>query len=332
MQIFKLKGGRCQMKPQIRVGALSRKFTVPNRVVQLGKDIIRDRYLLLLMLPVIAYYIIFHYVPMYGVTIAFKNFSAAKGILGSPWAGFKWFEQFFRSIYFSRIVRNTVLINVYGLLWGFPVPIIFALFLNELKDGVFRRSVQTISYLPHFISVVVVVGMIVNFLSPLDGIVNVALKAIGHEAINFMSEAKWFRTIYISSGIWQGFGWNSIIYLAAITSIDPTLYEAAEIDGASRLRKVWHITIPGILPTVIILLILNLGNIMSVGYEKIILMYSPATYETADVISTYVYRRGILNAEYSFGAAVGLFNSVINFLLIILVNRISKKITDIALW
>lgn len=299
---------------------------------QFKKDVARDKYLLLLILPVLIYYIIFHYIPMYGVIIAFKNFSASKGIIGSSWAGFKWFKQFFKSIYFGRVVRNTILINIYSLLWGFPIPIIFALLLNELNDGLFKRAVQTISYLPHFISVVVIAGMIVNFLSPSSGVVNMTLKALGRESINFLSEPDWFRTIYVSSGIWQGFGWNSIIYLAAISSIDPSLYEAAVIDGANRWDQMKYVTLPGIAPTIIILLILNLGRIMSLGFEKIILLYTPATYETADVISTYVYRRGLLNAEYSFGAAVGLFNSIINFILIITVNKISNKVTETSLW
>lgn len=296
------------------------------------KYVKRDKYLLLLILPVVIYYVVFSYIPMYGVIIAFKDFSPGKGILGSPWAGLKWFEEYFKSIYFTRTLRNTILISVYNLIWGFPVPIIFALLLNELKDGVFKRTVQTISYLPHFISVVVVVGMMVNFLSPTDGLINLLIKRLGGQPIAFMSDPKWFRTLYVGSGIWQEFGWNSIIYLAALSSLDPQLYEAARIDGANRWQQVWHITIPGIMPTAIILLILSIGGLLSVGFEKIILMYSPATYETADVISTYVYRRGILNSQYSFGAAVGLFNSVISFILLYFANGISKRVTEVALW
>jgi len=196
----------------------------------------------------------------------------------------------------------------------------------------FKRSIQTISYLPHFISLVVVVGMMVNFLSPVDGIVNMFLKSIGKEPINFMGDPRWFRFLYISSGIWQEFGWSSIIYLAALSAIDPTLYDAAKVDGANRWQQMLNITLPGIMPTIIILLILNVGHLLSVGFEKIILMYQPMTYEVADVISTYVYRRGVLGADYSFAAAVGLFNSIINFMLLVTFNRISKRLTEISLW
>ncbi len=292
----------------------------------------RDKYLWLLVLPGIIWYAIFAYAPMYGLVIAFKDFSPFKGIWGSPWVGIKWFKDFFSSHYFWRLIRNTLLINVYGLLWGFPAPIIFALLLNELQHEGFKKFSQTVSYLPHFISTVVIVGIVMDFLSPSTGLINRMIRALGGETIHFMIEPGWFRTIYIASGIWQGIGWNSIIYLAAISGIDQELYEAATVDGASRLRKMWHITIPGILPTVVILLILNLGSLLSVGYEKIILMYNPRTYETADVISTYVYRRGIGDAEYSFATAVGLFQNIINFIMIATFNQISKKVSEISLW
>ncbi len=296
------------------------------------KIINRDKYLILMLIPVIVYYIIFHYIPMYGVTIAFKDFSISRGILGSQWVGLRWFNDFFSSYYFSRLIRNTFLMSFYGLLWGFPVPIIFALLLNELKDGAFKRTVQTVSYLPHFISVVIIVGMMVNFLSPSDGIVNIYLKNIGRDPINFLGNSNWFRTLYIGSGIWQSFGFSSIIYLAALSNIDPQLYDAGKIDGCNRWSQMIHITLPGLTPTIGILLILSLGSMMSVGFEKIILMYSPMTYETADVISTFTYRRGILNADYSYGAAVGFFNSVINCTLLVIFNYVSKRISDISLW
>lgn len=291
-----------------------------------------DRALLLIILPVIAYFIIFHYVPMYGALIAFKRFVPGQGILGAQWVGFRYFEQFFNSIFFVRLVRNTFLINFYGLVIGFPIPIIFALMLNELKDGRFKKTVQTISYLPHFISVVVIVGMIVNFFSIQDGVVNIMIKALGGSPINFMTDPKYFRSLYVGSGIWQGFGWGSIIYLAALSGIDPQMYEASQIDGASRWKQLLHITLPGIMPTVIIMLILSVGSMMSIGFEKIILMYNPSTYEVSDVISSYTYRRGILNADYSFGAAVGLFNSVVNFVLLISVNIFCKKTAKLSLW
>ncbi|MFY9176205.1 MAG: ABC transporter permease subunit, partial [Caldicoprobacterales bacterium] len=260
------------------------------------------------------------------------DFSPGDSILFSKWVGLKWFREFFRSVYFGRLISNTFILSGLSLIFSFPVPIIFALLLNEVKRKHLKRVVQTVSYLPHFISLVVMVGIMSNFLSPSDGIINNFLRRLGMEPINFMGEPAWFRPLYIGSGIWQSFGWNSIIYMAALTSIDPQLYEAARIDGCNRWQEMRHITIPGLMPTAIMLLILALGNLMNVGFEKIILMYSPATYNVADVISTYVYRRGILSAQYSFGAAVGLFNSIINFILLITVNKISRRYTQIGLW
>jgi putative aldouronate transport system permease protein len=297
----------------------------------LFKHISRDKYLILLLVPALVYYIVFCYAPLYGAIIAFKDFIPTKGILGSEWVGLKWFDQFFSSVFFVRLLMNTFLISVFSILWGFPIPILFALMLNEIKDGLFKRVTQTISYLPHFISIVVVVGLMVNMLAP-TGVFTGFIKGFSGHEFNFLSNPNWFRTMYISSGVWQEFGWNSIIYLAALSSIDVALYEAARVDGATRLQQMIHITIPGILPTVIILLILSAGNILNVGFEKIILMYSPATYETADVISTYVYRAGILQAQYSFGTAVGLFNSAANFLILILVNWISRNLSETSLW
>jgi len=298
----------------------------------LSRTITRDKYLLLLIMPVVLYYIVFHYIPMYGVVIAFKDFSAMKGIMGSPWVGFEHFELFFDSYYFERLLKNTLLLSLSTLFWGFPVPILFALLLNELREGLFKKSVQTLSYLPHFISVVVIVGMIANFTSLQNGVVNHLLVWLGFQPINFLSEPGWFRTIFVSSSIWQGFGWGSIIYLAAISGIDQQQYEAADIDGAGRWRKMWHITLPALTPTIVILLILNAGSLMEVGYEKIILLYNPTTYETADVISTFVYRQGIEQANYSYSAAIGLFNNIINMILLISVNRLSKKLTETSLW
>ena len=282
-------------------------------------------------LPVVAYYIIFHYAPMYGAIIAFKEFNPALGIMGSPWVGFKHFKSFFEGVYFWRLVRNTLLISVYSLIWGFPAPIILALLLNEVKNKYFKRTVQTVSYLPHFISLVVVCGIIKDFTST-DGVINDIIEFLGGERTNFLMIPEWFRPIYVGSGIWQEVGWGSIIYLAAITNIDPQLYEAATIDGASRWKQTWHITLPGIVPTIVILLILRLGGLMSVGFEKIILLYNSATMETADVISSYVYRRGLLDFDYSFSAAVGLFNSVINLILITSANRLSRKVSETSLW
>ena len=296
------------------------------------KNLHRDRQLVFMLIPVVIFFAVFSYYPLYGILIAFKDYSISKGILGSPWAGLRYFRQFFLSPYFGRLLRNTVLISVYSLLWGFPVPIIFALLLNEFKDGKFKRLIQTVSYLPHFISLVVICGILIDIFSPQGGVVNALLYSLTGKRINFFGEPEWFRAMYVGSGVWQEFGWNSIIYLAAITGINPDLYEAARIDGAGRLRQIWHVTLPGIKPTILTLLILNLGNIMSVGYEKIILLYSPTTYETADVISTYVYRTGLLSQQYSYAGAVGLFNSVINIAILVLCNFAGKKLFGVGIW
>lgn len=285
-----------------------------------------------MLIPVVIFFAVFSYYPLYGILIAFKDYSISRGILGSPWAGLRYFRQFFSSPYFGRLLRNTVLISVYSLLWGFPVPILFALLLNEFKDGKFKRLIQTVSYLPHFISLVVICGILIDIFSPQGGVVNSLLYSLTGKRINFFGEPEWFRTMYVGSGVWQEFGWNSIIYLAAITGINPDLYEAARIDGAGRLRQIWHVTLPGIKPTILTLLILNLGNIMSVGYEKIILLYSPTTYETADVISTYVYRTGLLSQQYSYAGAVGLFNSAINIAILVLCNFAGKKLFGVGIW
>ena len=296
------------------------------------KGLFRSRYLYLMFFPVIVFYIIFHYLPMYGLIIAFKDFSAAKGIWDSPWVGFKHFQNFMSSIYFWRLIWNTIGINIYELVVGFPAPIILALIINEVRKEKFKKAVQTIVYLPNFISTVVVAGMIIAFLSPSSGIVNHFIKALGGQPIHFLAEPAWFQSIYVWSGVWQFCGWGSIIYLAALAGIDVQLYEAATVDGANSWQKLIHITLPGIIPTIVILLILRMGSIFSVGYEKIILLYNPQTYETADVISTYVYRRGILDADFSYSSAISLFNNVINFVMLVLVNKFSSKVSETSLW
>jgi len=288
--------------------------------------------LYVLFAPVLIYFIVFHYVPMYGVQIAFKDFMANKGIMGSPWAGFKHFERFFDSFYFWRIIKNTMGIGLYELAVGFPIPIILALMINEARSGRFRRFVQTVTYAPHFLSTVVVVGMIMMFLSPVSGLVNFIITSFGGEPIAFMTEPSWFKSIYVWSGVWQGMGWSSIIYLAALAGIDPQLHEAAKVDGAGWLRRIWHINLPGIAPTMTILLILNIGSVLGVGFEKIFLMQNSLNMEASDVIATNVYRSGILGAQYSFSAAVGLFNSIVNFILLITVNRIARKVSENSLW
>lgn len=302
-----------------------------NKKDILIRDIVKNKYLYLMLLPVLVYFIIFHYLPMYGIIIAFKDFRAGLGIIKSPWAGFKHFETFFSSYYCWRIIRNTLLINLYDLIFAFPAPIILAILLNELRSERYKKIVQTVSYLPHFISTVVVVGFVGMFFSQ-DGIINNFLLSLGMERINFTLEAQWFRPLYIGSGIWQGVGWGSIIYLAAISGVSPQLYESATIDGAGRFGKIIHITIPSIVPTIIILLIFRVGDMMSVGFEKVFLMYNPATYATADVISTFVYRSGFGSAQYSYSTAIGLFNTIINFLLLIFANYTARRISENSLW
>nr|WP_248930774.1 ABC transporter permease subunit [Paenibacillus hamazuiensis] len=297
----------------------------------LKKDFRKNKFIYLMGLAGIAYYVIFKYVPMYGALIAFKNYIPTKGIMGSPWVGFKHFIDFFNSYYFIRVLRNTLLINLYELLFAFPAPIILALLLNEIRLTFFKRLVQTVTYLPHFVSMVVICGMIVDF-SQKAGLLNTIIAWFGGEKENLLLNPDLFRPIFIGSGIWQGVGWGSIIYLAALSSIDPQLYDAATVDGANRWQQMRHVTIPGMMPTIVILLILQIGGMMNVGFEKIILLYNPQTYETADVISSFVYRRGILEANYSFSTAVGLFNSAVNFMLLIVANRLSRKINETSLW
>ena len=306
--------------------------TVPkSRYRSIIRKMNRSKQLYFIFFIPLLYYILFHYWPMYGIIIAFKDYNIVKGIVGSPWVGVKHFQKFLMDPYFWKLVRNTLAINIYGLVWGFPAPIILALLLNELRNQRFKRLVQSISYLPHFISTVVVCGMIVNFLST-DGIVNQVIKSMGGKTIQFLMLPEWFRTIYIASGIWEGVGWGSIIYLAALTSVDEELYEAATIDGANRWKRLLHITLPGIAPTISIMLILNLGRLMSIGFEKIILLYNGSTYETADVISTFVYRRGLLGSDFSYATAVGLFQAVIGLILLYSANKISRKVSETGLW
>lgn len=296
------------------------------------RKIRKNKLLYLMFLPVILYYLIFCYAPMFGIVIAFKDYNAFLGFFNSPWVGFEHFINFFKSTYFFRLIGNTFLISFYGLIFGFPLPIILALMLNEVKDGKFKKITQTISYLPHFISTVVIVGMFVNFLSPSTGLINNIIAMLGGERVYFLNDPKYFRSLYTLMNIWQGVGWGSIIYLAALSGIDVELYEACIIDGGGRIRQTLHITLPGIMGTIIIMLIFRIGSILSVGSESIILMYSPSIYETADVISTYVYRRGLVEAEYSFASAVGLFNSVIAFVFIIGTNALARRYTETSLW
>ena len=320
----------------MREVALSREFVISGgkRKKRLLLDIRRHKWVYLLAIPVVIYYIAFCYVPMFGVIIAFKNYSPAKGIFSSPWAshhGFGHFINFVKDPYFFRILKNTLMISLYSILFAFPAPILFALLLNEVRWEPFKKTVQTLTYLPHFISIMVVCGMITTFVGR-EGIVNDIIAFFGGERSNLLTRSEMFRPIYIISDIWQGVGWGSILYLAALAGIDQQLYEAATIDGAGRLKKMLYVTLPGIFPTIVIMFILKMGTLLSVGYEKIILLYSEMTYETADVISSFVYRRGIVDMDYSFSAAVGLMNSVVNFIIIFLTNAISRRLSENSLW
>jgi len=297
------------------------------------KKLKKTKYLQLMIIPGIIYFIIFHYIPMYGIIIAFKDYNMKLGILGSRWVGFENFVRFFNHPHFFRLVRNTFLLNLYNLIWSFPAPIILALFLNEVRNLTYKKIVQTVSYLPHFISTVSVVGIIFMLLSPQGGLVNNVLgKLFNIEPIYFVAEPKWFRTIFIVSGIWQNVGWDAIIYIAALTAINYELYEAATIDGASRFKQMLHISIPGILPTISIMLILRIGGMMSSNTDKVLLLQLPITYEVSDVIGTYVYRRGLVMSEYSFSTAVDLFNNVINIILLVIANTVSRKVSENSLW
>lgn len=297
-----------------------------------ARDLFRNRAIYLMLIPVILFYAIFQYGPMYGAVIAFKKFDLVKGVWASPWVGFEHFKEFFQGYYFWRLMRNTLLISLYQLVFAFPAPIILALLLNEITKKWFKQLVQTITYMPHFISLVVVCGMIVQFTSR-EGFLTSIVTLFGGEQTALLSQADNFRTLFVSSGIWQQVGWGSIIYLAALSGINPELYEAATVDGAGRFRKLRNITLPGIMPTIVILFILQIGHMMDVGFEKIVLLYNPNTYETADVINSFVYRKGLGGSfEFSYTTAVGLFQSVINFTLLISANYISRKLNETSLW
>ncbi|WP_246066923.1 ABC transporter permease [Paenibacillus koleovorans] len=292
----------------------------------------RDRTYVLLFAPVLLYYILFKYVPMFGIVISFMDYNLFKGLSGSPWVGLKYYKQFFDNRDALVIIKNTVLLGGYKLLFGFPAPIILALLLNELRSKLYKRFVQTVSYMPYFLSSVVVSSMIVMFLSPSRGLINQVLQGLGIPAVNFLQQAEWFRTIYVSSEIWQQVGWGSILYLAAMTTIDPQQYEAARMDGAGRWKQTWHVTLPGIAPTIVILFILQIGHVLEIGFEKVFLLSNAATYDTSDIISTYVYRVGIVQGGFSYATAIDLFMGVIGFLLVYASNQISRRLGETSLW
>jgi len=288
--------------------------------------------LYLILTPGLLYFVIFKYVPMANAVIAFKDYNVVAGIWGSPWVGFKHFELFFSNPVFWTLLQNTLLLSLYALLVGFPIPIILAIALNEVRDGMFKRSVQMVTYAPYFISTVVMVSMIMLFLAPRLGIVNIGLQALGLPPANLLGRPDAFSSIYVWSGVWQNTGYAAIVYLAALSGIDPTLYEAAKVDGASRIQKIVNIDLPGIMPVAVIILILSVGSLLAIGFEKVYLLQNPLNLSASEIIPTYVYKIGLLNANFSFATAVGLFNSIINMILLILVNAWAKRVSDFSLW
>lgn len=300
--------------------------------MKLGKKLLKSWQLYVFVLPALIYFAVFCYGPMYGVQLAFKNYIAVDGITGSPWVGFVHFARFFDSYQFKQLLGNTLILSAYQLIVSFPIPIILAILLNQVRSSKFKKLVQTITYAPHFISIVVLVGMLNIFFSTRGGLVNEVIQFFGQEPILFMGKEQYFRDMYVWSGIWQNMGWNAIIYLAALSSVSPDLHEAATVDGASKLKRIIHIDIPSILPTIVILLIMNCGQIMSIGFEKAFLLQNSMNIGSSEIIPTYVYKMGLQQAQYEFATAVGLFNSVINFILLISVNKIAKKLGTTGLW
>ncbi|MFK7693101.1 ABC transporter permease [Paenibacillus sp. HJGM_3] len=311
---------------QKQVKSRSSQSTIRGRLT-------RDRHLYLMLLPVIAFYLVFKYAPMAGEVIAFKDYRFADGIFGSKWVGFKHFASLFESIDFWRVLRNTLLLNVYSLVFGFPVPIILALLLNEVRKEWYKRTVQNLLYLPHFISWAVLGGIFIAMLSPSTGVVNMVLtKVFGIEPIYFMASSAWWPFAYTLSGIWREAGWGTILYLAAMVAVDPQLYEAAKMDGASKLRQIWHITLPGIRSTIAILLVLRMGHMMDVGLEQTLVLQNMSVLDVADVISTYVYRVGLQNMSYSYTTALGLFQSAVGLILVLGVNKLTRAFGERGLW
>jgi len=303
-----------------------------EKLVWLADHFKREWQIYVMLAPMIIWFLVFLYKPMYGLQIAFKDYSIFRGIEASPWVGLEHFNDLFSNSQFLRAIKNTFLISFYSLIFGFPVPILLALMFNEIINAVFKRSAQTIVYLPHFISTVIIAGIVITAFSPSAGIVNTVLSWFGLDSVYFLTKAEWFRPIFIGSGIWQEAGFSSIIFLAAIAGVNPSLYESAVVDGASRWQMMWKITLPSILPTIIIMLIIRIGNLMEVGFELIILLYQPATYETADVINTYIYRQGLQSGQYDLAAAAGFFNAVVAFVLVMAANSISKRFSRTSLW
>ena len=318
--------------PGTKSAAVRKEKPVINRKNTFWSRLVRDSGLYILLIPAIVYVLIFLYRPMVGVLIAFEDYKPTKGIFGSKWVGFKWFTKFLTNYNFTSIFLNTLILSLYSLLASFPIPIIFALLLNQMRFRRVKKLVQTVSYMPHFISVVVLVGMMNVFLSPSNGLINVIIKQMGGQAVYFMGEAGLFRHVYVWTSIWQDMGRSAIIYIAALTSIEQDQHEAAMVDGASKFQRTSYIDLPGIMPTAVIMLILNLGRVMSIGFEKAYLMQNPLNLETAEIISTYVYKVGLLQAQFSLSTAVGLFNSVINLVLVRIVNFAAGKLSETSLF
>lgn len=307
------------------------KNVLAHALYRSKKAIGRDWQLVVLAAIPILYFLVFHYTPMYGVQIAFKEFSASLGIEGSPWRGFAQFERFFKSSQFWTLMSNTLSLSFKQLIFGFPVPIILAILLNQMRNRKYKSFIQSITYFPHFISMVVMTGMLYLFLSPRNGIINIIIQAFGGEAISFLGKADWFQTVFVASGIWQNAGWSAIIYIAALAGISPDLYEAAQVDGANKWHIIRHVDLPGILPTVVMMFILEMGKIMNLGVQKAYLLQNNMNIDTSEIISTYVYKVGLIDAQFSYSAAIGLFNNIINIILLVTANQLSKKFTSNSL-
>lgn len=312
----------------------NKKSTATNSVAvpkeSLWKQVVKHWEFYVLLLPGIILTIIYKYIPIYGIQIAFRDYNAMDGFFGSAWVGLKWFERFFNNYNSARMIRNTVLLSLYSILWTFPIPIILALLINQVKQKKFQRVSQTVLYAPHFISVMILCGMLRIFLSPYGGLISIIMQAFGAEQVNLIDSASAFRTIYIASSIWQDAGWGTIIYMATLSSVDASLHEAAKVDGANAIQRIIHIDIPELIPVIVIQLIMSFGNLMNVGFEKAYLLQTSLNKETSEIIATYVYEQGMLKAMYSFSTAVSLFNTVVNIILLLVVNKICKKLSDVS--
>ena len=310
----------------------AQRATTDGTLIRLMDHFKREWQIYVMLLPTIIWFLVFLYKPMYGLQIAFKDYSIFRGVANSPWIGWEHFQTLFTNDQFIRAVRNTITISFYNLLFGFPAPIILALMFNEILHASYKRTAQTIVYLPHFISSVIIAGIVITAFSPTAGIINTIMGWFGLDPIYFLTQPQWFRPIFVGTGIWQEAGFGSIVFLAAIAGVNPSLYESAVVDGANRWQMMWKITIPSILPTILIMLIIRIGNVMEVSFELVILLYQPSTYETADVVNTWVYRQGLQSGQYDLAAAAGLFNAVVAFVLVMTANTLSRRYSRTSLW